>query len=95
MKTSSFAGGCSGVFECVFHMLYLYGPDGTVLKIGSFLSELIVVPIQLYAQWANGIVLDWPTVELNHTQHHRRPYGITILRRRTAVVGSLCGLFDF
>jgi hypothetical protein len=32
---------------------------------------------------------------LNHTQRHRRPYGITILRRRTAVVGSLCKFFYF
>jgi hypothetical protein len=88
MKTSSFAGGCSGVFEFVFHMLYLYGPDGTVLKIGSFLSELIGVLIVLYAQWANGIVSDWPTIQLNHTLNHRRPYGITILRRKTAWVGS-------
>jgi len=66
-------------------MLYLYGPDRTVLKIDSFLSELIVALIVLYGQWANGIVCDWPTVELNHTQHHRRPYGITTLRRKTAV----------
>ena len=88
MKTSSFAGGCSSVFEFVFHMLYLYGPDRTVLKIGSFLSELIGGLIQLCAHWANGIVCDWPTAELNHTQRHRRPYGTTILRRKTAGVGS-------
>jgi len=59
-----------------------------VLKIDSFLSELIGGLIVLCAQWANNIVSDWPTVELNHTQRHRRPYGTTILRRRTAVVVS-------
>jgi hypothetical protein len=88
MKTSSFAGGCSGVFEFVFHMLYLYGPDETVLKIDSFLCELIGGLTVLCAQWANDIVSDWPTIQLNYTLRHHRPYGTTILRRRTAVVGS-------